>query len=119
MSHSQLKAHGGTTVTVALPIASPALAEMVALPADMPVTRPVAEHVATAVLALDHVRDPQGAPVASRDAPLSCRVSPTSIVASDGVTRTVAGMQAWVPSSPQAVKKATSPSRATDVRIDR
>src|ERR1043166_9178918 len=81
---------GAVTVTAALPLFPPLLAEMVAVPAVTAVTSPLADTVATAVLLLLQAKlCPAGVlPAASFATAVSCEVPPTVRLAVAGVTAT-------------------------------
>src|SRR6266568_1474913 len=82
----------GATVTAAVPLFPPAVAVMVAEPAVLPVTSPLALTVATAVPLLAHVTvvPLSGLPAESFGVAVSWTVAPTRIVAELGVTVTEA-----------------------------
>src|SRR3989449_3632690 len=84
----------GTLVTViaAVPLWPSLAAVIVAAPALTPVTRPLADTVATAVLPLDQltVRPVSGLPFASFGVAASCTVCPTNTLAVVGLTATEA-----------------------------
>src|SRR5437660_4804775 len=85
-------APGSTTVTLALPVALPIFAVIVAEPAAIPLTSPLPLTVATPVLLLDQVttRPDNGVPFASFGGAESCSVSPPVAVAGEGVDVTLA-----------------------------
>src|SRR5436190_499229 len=80
------------TVMLALPLCPSLVAVIVAEPATLPVTSPLALTVATAVLLLDHaiVRPDSGFPLASFGVAVSCTVLPSFTLAGDGLTVTEA-----------------------------
>lgn len=88
---------GSGTVIVAVPLAVPDRAVIVALPVAMPVTTPVAETVATAVLLLLHVTGAPAItlPLASRTVAESVVELPMGTVADEGVTVTLAAVGAF------------------------
>ena len=75
---------------VAVPLFPSLVAVIVADPGPPPVTSPLADTVATAVLLLTHVtvRPLKGLPLASSGVAVSCWVPPTRIVAAVGLTLT-------------------------------
>lgn len=88
---------GAGTVTVAVPLAVPERAVIVALPAATPVTTPDEETVATAVLLLDQVTGAPDitVPFASRTVADSVDVVPIGTVTLPGATVTLAGVGAF------------------------
>src|SRR5438093_163346 len=87
------EATGATvTVTSEVPLCPSQVAVIVAVPATLPVTRPLALTVATVVLPLDQVttRPDNGLPFASFGVAVSCTVCPASTLAGDGLTVTEA-----------------------------
>src|SRR5438876_409137 len=80
------------TVTAAVPLFPSLVAVRVALPADTPVTSPLAETVAMAdaLLAQVTTRPASGLPLASLGVAVSCTVCPTCTLAGAGVTATEA-----------------------------
>src|SRR5207253_1363090 len=80
------------TVTVAMPLFPSLVAVIVTDPAATPVTRPVADTVAIAGLALVHMmaRPASTLPAASFGVAVSCAVPPTKTVAVAGLTTTEA-----------------------------
>src|SRR6266571_4926413 len=83
-------AGGAVTVIAAVPLLPSLVAVIVAAPALTPVTRPLADTVATAVLPLDQltVRPVSGLPFASFGVAESCCVCPTNRLADVGLTAT-------------------------------
>src|SRR5206468_1117605 len=87
------EATGATvTVTSEVPLCPSQVAVIVAVPATLPVTRPLALTVAIVVLPLDQVttRPASGLPFASLGVAVSCTVCPATTLAGDGLTVTVA-----------------------------
>jgi hypothetical protein len=82
----------GFTVIAELPLFPSLVAVMFAVPAATPLTSPVFDTVATAVLSLPHVttRPFSTFPFASNRLAVSCCVVPVTIVAAAGLTVTVA-----------------------------
>src|SRR4051812_17129867 len=80
------------TVTAAVPLLPLVDAVIVAVPAALAETMPVAPTVATPSLSLDHVNVCPGivAPLPSFAAAVSCAVFPTAMLVDDGETETVA-----------------------------
>src|SRR6266513_2797104 len=81
-----------TTVAAALPLLPPLVAVIVAVPAEMPVTRPLPFTLAAPPLLLVHVmvRPLSGLPAESSAVALSCSVLPTATRPVAGLTLTVA-----------------------------
>src|SRR5262245_56192499 len=81
-----------TTAMLEVPVTPSLVAEIVADPAETPVTRPADDTVATpgASLAQTIVRPVSISPPASNVAAPSCSVAPTATVADCGLTSTVA-----------------------------
>src|SRR5437667_11296930 len=80
------------TVTVAVPLFPSLVAVIIAPPTATPVTRPVADTVATPPLLVAHVtvRPLSGFPLASRSTAVSCAVPPMTTLGAPGLTLTAA-----------------------------
>ena len=111
-----------TTVTFALPLFPPLVAEMITDPTVRPVTTPVADTLATATLLDVHVtsRSVTTAPVASFTVAVSVVAAPTCTVAVAGCTVTLATagattVTALVPDFPSLVAEMVTEPGATPV----